>query len=53
LFFTAGGLVAGALELGLLYDATDGCAVRLYTMAAVAAAMALGAVSLAGLVRRE
>ena len=54
LFFTAAevGGVLGPLGLGLLYDVTGGFDAGLYALTAVAAAMALGAVRLAALVRR-
>jgi cyanate permease len=54
LFFTAAevGGVLGPLGLGLLYDVTGGFDAGLYALTAVAAAMTLGSVRLAGLVRR-
>ena len=54
LFFTAAevGGVLGPLGLGLLYDVTGGFDAGLYALTAVAAAMALGTVRLAALVRR-
>ncbi|HEX7036609.1 MAG TPA: MFS transporter [Pseudomonadales bacterium] len=54
LFFTAAevGGVLGPLGLGLLYDLTGGFDAGLYALTAVAAAMALGTLRLARLVRR-
>ena len=54
LFFTAAevGGVLGPLGLGLMYDVTGGFDAGLYALTAVAAAMALGTVRLAALVRQ-
>ena len=48
LFFSAAevGGVLGPLGLGILYDVTGGFSARLYTLAAIAAAMAIGAMNL-------
>lgn len=55
LFFTAAevGGVLGPLGLGLLYDVTGGFDAGLFALTGVAAAMALGTVRLAGLVRER
>jgi MFS transporter, CP family, cyanate transporter len=55
LFFSAAevGGVLGPLGLGLLYDLTGGFGAALYSLAAVTAAMALGALVLASLVRPQ
>jgi MFS transporter, CP family, cyanate transporter len=54
LFFSAAevGGVLGPLGLGLLYDVTEGFDAGLYALTAVAAAMALGSIRLAAMVRR-
>ena len=48
LFFSAAevGGVLGPLGLGILYDVTGGFSAGLYTLAAIAAAMAIGAMNL-------
>lgn len=55
LFFSAAevGGVLGPLGLGLTYDLTGGFNAGLYALAAIAAAMALGARNLSALVRRS